>query len=258
MKRCRGKIAVVTGGIAGIGAACSELLASEGAIVLATDVRDEAGVAYAAAGPDNLFFRCHDVCTEESWQEIIDFCLEQWGRLDILVNNAGIRQLEGGQTPETISLTEWRGVNRVNTEGVVLGCKYAIRAMRQSGGGSIINMSSVGALHESPVAYPYGASKATVLHISKTVAAYCAKSGYGIRCNSVLPGLIATEMYQSLPENIRAQSLRGVPVGVTGTPEDVAQAVLYLASDDSRYVTGAQLTVDGGIAVANPTRVKSE
>ena len=136
----------------------------------------------------------------------------------------------------------------------MLGCKHAIRAMKPSGGGAIVNIASIAATVASPLAVPYGASKAAVVQLTKTVAYDCARRGYNIRCNAILPGTIETTLYKTFSEEQRTANARGVPLGRVGTPGDVAMAVAFLASDDASYITGAQIAVDGGLAVVNPMR----
>ena len=254
LKRCEAKVALVTGGAAGIGRACVETLVAEGASVLIADIADDRGASLAETLGNQVAYQTLDVRQEEHWQRCTQFCLDNWGKLDILVNNAGIAHIAGSLTPETITLEEWRGVNQINTEGVVLGCKHAIASMRENGG-AIVNIASVAALMESPLAYPYGASKAAVLQVTKTVAAYCARQGYEIRCNAVLPGIISTELYDKASGSAdKQQSLAGVPMGRPGKPEHVAKLVAFLASDESAYITGAPFSVDGGLAATNPMR----
>jgi len=259
MKGLEGKVALVTGGASGIGRACVEALLNEGVHVMIADINGGQISELLKTHHDKAGFAQLDVRNEEQWANAVQACENKWGRLDILINNAGVSKLSDGHNPETISLDEWRGVNAINTEGVVLGCKYGIAAMRRNGSGSIINMASIGGKFESPLAYPYGASKAAVLHITKTVAVYCARQEYNIRCNAVLPGPIATDMFQkATDEDARRNSLRGIPLARPGTPENIADAVLFLASENAAYVTGMELPVDGGLLAVNPMRVNDE
>ena len=251
----REKVVIVTGGAAGIGRACTEKLLESGAKVMIADINEELGSSVAEQLGESVAFFKLDVRSEEQWQDCIDQTVAKWGCVSILVNNAGIANTTKGLNPETITLDEWQLVNAINTEGVVLGCKLAIAAMRMTGGGSIINMASVGGTWESPLAYPYGASKAAVIQITKTVGLYCARQGYEIRCNAVLPGTIQTELYlQATPEQARRQNEAAVPMGRLGTPEHIANMVAFLAGDESSYITGAAFPVDGGLSSANPMR----
>lgn len=250
------QVAIVTGGSVGIGRACVDTMLDQGAKVMIADLN----------APSDLDQRngeaCYerlDVSDEENWSKVVSACTDRWGRLDILVNNAGVSFREAGQTPETITLDEWRFVNSINTEGVVLGCKYAIKTMRHSGGGSIVNLASIAGRVESPMAYPYGASKAAVLQITKTVAGYCGRRGYNIRCNSVLPGPVATELLAQISAGDDMDVKRRIILsGELGEVKDVAQAVLFLASTNSKYINGVELPVDGGLLAVNPLRVHDE
>lgn len=254
MGRMVGRAVVITGAAAGIGAAATELLIREGAKVLVCDLRDELGSSLAARFPGSAAFCRLDVRSEDEWRAAVSRCEARFGRLDVLVNCAGVSFISGQLNPETITLEEWRAVQAVNVEGTVLGCKHAIPAMRRAGGGSIINLSSIGAMVETALLYPYGASKAAVSQITKSVASYCAKNDLNIRCNAVLPGPTETEMYRTLTDEQRAENARGIPVGSPAKPLDIANAILFLASDESRYITGIQLSVDGGLSSANPMR----
>ena len=227
------KVALVTGGASGLGRADVELLAREGARVVITDVNEEAGRALADE-VDGLFLR-HDVSCEEDWQRVMDAVHERHGRLDILVNNAGIVEVAD---IESTSLALYRRMNQVHNEGTFLGCRYAIAAMRERGG-SIINISSLSAIRSYPLVPSYAAAKGAVLALTHTVAGHCRQKGYAIRCNAVLPGTIATPL---------ALSVVGDPSGM-GRPEDVAQMVLFLASDESRHVSGAQFVIDNAISM---------
>jgi 3(or 17)beta-hydroxysteroid dehydrogenase len=183
--------------------------------------------------------------------------LERFGRLDVLVNNAGWIGTGNVQSPEETSLDEWQEIFAVNLDGTFLGCRAGIRAMKGNERASIVNMSSTAGLLSTASFCAYGAAKAAVAHLTKSVAIYCAKHGYPIRCNSVHPAIIDDtamrdtifRLYGQDVEASRAGYLSRVPLGTLGSPEDVAGAVVYLASDDSKYVTGSQLVVGGGIGV---------
>jgi 3(or 17)beta-hydroxysteroid dehydrogenase len=257
--RVAGKTAIVTGAAAGIGEAIARLLVSEGATVFITDVDVERGEAVAA--DIGAHFCRHDVTREEDWARVMAVVAAEAGQLQILVNNAGIGHLNGPGTPEHTSLDDWREMMRVNCDSVFLGCRYGIEAMK-AGGGSIVNMSSIAALVPVPQLAPYGVSKAGVAHYTRSVALYCLQSGYRIRCNSVHPGQMQTAMLDGLFSKMSAQTgidaaelrksfLTRVPMGEFGTADDVAHAVLYFASDESRYATGTRLVVDGGIELMN-------
>ena len=253
MHRVQGKVAVVTGGALGIGRACALRLAEEGAQVVVTDVKEPEGqavVAAIAARGGAAIFVAHDVAEEAAWQRVIATTLQTYGRLDILVNNAGV-----GRTSdvESATLEDWRFLMGINLDGVFLGTKYGIAAMKQAGhGGSIINMSSVLGIVGEATAASYSASKGGVRLLTKSAALQCARAGYGIRVNSVHPGYIVTPMVQGAIEsggNAEAmeQYLVGLhPLGHLGEPDDVAYGVLYLASDESKFVTGTELVIDGG------------
>ncbi len=260
MGRVSGKVALVTGGASGIGAASVELLAREGAAVVITDVQDDKGRALAeaivAAGGKARYYH-HDVTSEEAWVVIIADVKAAFGRLDILVNNAGI----GISSPSitTMSLEDFRRQQAVNVEGVFLGVKHGLTFMRAAGhGGSIINISSVAGLKGSPTLAAYSATKGAVRLFSKAVALECAAARDGVRVNSVHPGIIETPIWVGIinggeggsnaPPDLEALSSAVVPVGVKGLPEDIAKGVLWLASDESSYVTGSELVIDGGFS----------
>ena len=254
MSRFLNKASIVTGAASGIGLATAERLVAEGGNVLLTDLNEEVGSEAAQRLGAAARFRVHDAASEADWETVVADCVSRFGRLDVLVNNAGVAFLAGQLSPEEVTLEEWQRVNAVNAAGVMLGCKHAIRAMKSSGGGAIVNIASIAATVASPLAVPYGASKAAVVQLTKTVAYDCARRGYNIRCNAVLPGTIETTLYKTFSEEQRAANARGVPLGRVGTPEDVAMAVAFLASDDAGYITGAQIAVDGGLAAVNPMR----
>jgi len=257
MPRCAGKIAIVTGAASGIGLAAATLLASEGAKVLLTDIDDERGRRAVSEIGASAEFHALDTSNEDDWKNVIDHCQSSYQRLDILVNNAAVSFISGQQSPEEISIEEWRAVNAINIEGIMLGCKYSIVAMRKSGGGSIVNIASVAGRMASPLALPYGASKAAVIQFTKSISFFCARHGMNIRCNAVLPGIVDTEMYRTFSEEQRAQNIRAVPLGRTGTTEEIARAILFLANDESTYITGVELPVDGGMLAGNMMRLQS-
>ncbi len=258
MNQLESKIALVTGGASGIGAACARRLAAEGAAVILTDVQDHLGEALAAeiGGPSRYLH--HDVTSEEAWIEVIATVKRDFGRLDILVNNAGIAIAAASITQ--MSLADFQKQQRVNVDGVFLGCKHALPLMREAGnGGSIVNVSSVAGLKGSPTLAAYSATKGAVRLFTKAVALECGAAKDGVRVNSVHPGIIETPIWQAIvptdapganaPPDLDALSTIAVPLGVKGLPEDIAAGVLWLAGDESRYVTGMELVIDGGLSV---------
>jgi NAD(P)-dependent dehydrogenase (short-subunit alcohol dehydrogenase family) len=250
MDRVKGKVAIVTGGAGGLGGAEASLLAKEGAAVVITDI-DEASMSKVAgeirAQGANAIFVKHDVASEADWGKVIGRTLEEFGKLDILVNNAGVILYK---KIEDTSLAEWRWLMSVNLDGVFLGTKFAIEAMKKTGGGSIINISSVAGLIGNPDASAYHASKGGVRSFTKAAAIECSKAGYGynIRVNSIYPGVINTRMADDLRQDEKKYqtALSWHAMGRFGEPEDVAYGVLYLASDESRFLTGSELVIDGG------------
>ena len=252
MDRVEGKVAIVTGAARGLGEAIARLLAKEGAKVAITDILEDDGRKVAEGirreGGQAVFIK-HDVTSEDSWDKAVKKTLSEFGRLDIVVNNAGVMLIK--EIAET-SLEEWRGLMSVNLDGVFLGTKYAIRAMRESGGGSIINISSVVGLIGTPDdTAAYSTSKGGVRLLSKAAAIECSKWGhdYNIRVNSVHPGVIKTSMVAGMiaqDAEFKKKLESTHPIGFLGKPIDIAYIVLYLASDESRLVTGAEMVVDGG------------
>jgi 3(or 17)beta-hydroxysteroid dehydrogenase len=256
MRRVDQQIALVTGGASGLGTAIAQRLAADGARVVITDVQSHLGEPTAAKG--GFTFIEQDVCDEGRWSEIVRQVEARFGRLDILVNNAGILGPAAAMNLESTSLADWRRIFAVNVEGMLLGCRAAISAMRRTGGGAIINISSVAGLLAAPHAPAYGASKATVRHLTRTVAQHCAQHKLKIRCNAVYPGVVRTALWERHAEDqarqrgisiehIVAETKAGIPLGEFTLPEDIAAAVSFLASDDARQVTGAELIVDGGL-----------
>lgn len=250
MGRVSGKVALVTGGAQGLGKAAAEMLAREGAKVAVTDVNEDEGNEVAegirTGGGEAIFIR-HDTSSEDDWRSAIQATLDAFGRLDVLVNNAGIGVL--GNVEET-TLEQWRKTQSVNLDGVFLGTKYGIEAMRRSGGGSIINISSIEGLIGDPNLAAYNASKGGVRIFTKSAALHCARQGYGIRINSVHPGYIWTPMVDAVSHGKNTEKYKELvalhPIGHLGEPDDIAYGILYLASDESRFVTGAELVIDGG------------
>jgi len=259
--RVAGKVALVTGGASGIGAGCAEVLAREGAAVVITDIQDHKGEQLAAdltkAGLKAVYLH-HDVTSEDEWIAVVAEVEKAHGRLDILVNNAGI----GIGCPDItqMSLADWRRQQAINVEGVFLGVKHGLKLMRKAGnGGSVINMSSVAGLKGAAILAGYCATKGAVRLFTKAIALECGQMKDGVRVNSVHPGLIETPIWliitnpsgegTNAPPDIDAMSAMAVPLGVKGVPEDIANGVLWLASDESRYVTGAELVIDGGLSV---------
>ena len=254
MGRVDGKTALVTGAAQGLGAAAAERLALEGASVLLTDI-DAAGVeqtanAIAERCPDRVRALRHDVTDEADWHRALDLARDAFGGLNILVNNAGIGSLA---SVEDETLENWRRVHAIDLDAVFIGCKYAIPLMADSGGGSIVNISSISGIIAGHNLAAYNSAKAAVRHLSKSIALHCARRGNGIRCNSVHPSFIDTPILDGLAGSAGrdaavAKLERQIPLGRVGRPEDVAYAVLYLASDESAFTTGTELIVDGGIS----------
>ena len=249
MGRVEGKVALVTGAASGLGAAAAAMLAAEGARIVAGDLDvEKARVGLQALGDKVLPIR-QNVTLEGDWAEAVETTVKQFGRLDILVNAAGILLL--GDI-EAISLADWRQAHAVNLDGSFLGCKYGVAAMKEAGGGSIINMSSVSGLVGGHNLAAYNSSKGGVRLLTKSVALHCARKGYGIRCNSVHPTFIETPMLDRLlettedPDAARASLTRQIPLGRFGSSEDVGHMIVYLASDESAFVTGTEMVIDGG------------
>jgi NAD(P)-dependent dehydrogenase (short-subunit alcohol dehydrogenase family) len=261
--RLVGKVALVTGGASGIGRGAALAMAREGAKVVVTDVQEALGaetVALIKADNGEAIFVRHDVTSEEAWIATVSAAETAFGRLDILVNNAGIGI--GGPVTE-FSLADWRRQQAINVEGVFLGVKYSLPLIRRGGGGSIINISSVAGLMGAANMTGYCATKGAVRLFTKAVAMECAAARDGVRCNSVHPGIIETPIWDTISATTPAQAAPGqatpnridldamtaigTPLGVKGFPEDIASGIVYLASDESRYVTGSELVIDGGM-----------
>lgn len=266
MKRLDSKIVLITGAARGIGRAIASLFHREGAYVIVTDIRDDEGICFVNELVTNSEYRHLNVKFETEWEQLADSIQEKFGRLDILVNNAGITgflETPGPFDAENVSMASWDEVHQVNLNGVMLGCKYAIRLMKGQGG-SIVNISSRSGIVGIPSAVAYASSKAAVRNHTKSVALYCAAQRYTIRCNSIHPAAIMTPMWDAmLGEGAQREQFikgieSGIPLGSFGTPLDVAYGALYLASDESKYVTGIELTIDGGILAGSEAKPAME
>ncbi|MCA9660750.1 MAG: glucose 1-dehydrogenase [Myxococcales bacterium] len=244
-----GKVALITGGASGLGAACAAGFAAAGAKVVITDIQGERGRELAAKLGGAARYIDHDVRDEAAWTAVIDEVRALHGRLDTLVNGAGVGVL--GDI-ESTTLEQFRWVHAVNVEGVFLGCKAALPLMREGGGGSIINISSVAGLRGVAELAAYSSSKGAVRLLSKSVALHCAARGDNIRCNSIHPSFIDTPMVDGMiaaarsPEKMAAFVRRVSPAGRIGRPEEVADVVLFLASDAASFINGVELPIDGG------------
>lgn len=254
MSRLSGKTALVTGAARGIGAAIAQAFAHEAAHVIVTDINADSGQATARAIGGTFAYL--DVACEADWSAIA----EQFPTVDVVVNNAGITGLEGpsgaippAHDPEHAQLADWRAVHAVNLDGTFLGCRYAIHAMRAKGAGSIINISSRSGLVGIPMAAAYASSKAAIRNHTKSVALYCAGQGLNIRCNSIHPAAVMTPMWEPMlgtgadRRDREAALVADTPLRRFGKPEEVAALAVLLASDEAAYMTGAELTIDGGI-----------
>ncbi len=251
MGRVSGKVAIVTGSASGMGKADAITLAREGANVMITDLNEEAGRQVAAEIGEAARFMKHDVSNEENWKAVIAETLKVFSQLDILVNNAGVMKIG---TIEDTTLEDWQFINRINSDGVFLGCKHAIPAMEKSGGGSIINMSSISAMQGMPFIAAYSASKGAVRGLTKHVAVYCKVKKNNIRCNSIHPDGVNTPMIVKVAtgkdtatqEEIDSLDTPDYPMA---EPQDIADMVLFLASDESRFVTGAEMMIDNAAMI---------
>ena len=251
MGRLRDKVALITGGASGLGKATGQLMAKEGATVILTDLQEVEGTAVSKQIIDNggkCSFMKQDTTSEEAWREICHHILERHGHLDILLNGAGVGG--SGIEIEDMDFSIWRNCLSVNLDGVFLGCKYGIKAMRKGRGGSIINISSILGFAGLATATNYCASKGGVRLLTKAAALECARKTPLVRVNSIHPGFIDTPMVagaiQRRGPEFRNYIEENVPLGKLGEPSDIAEGVVYLASDGAKFVTGTELTIDGG------------
>ena len=256
--RVEGKVALVTGGASGIGRACALRLAEEGAIVVVTDIQDGPGetvVQEIEAAGGKAGYLHHDVTDEQAWVDVLGTVKQRYRGLNILVNNAGI-----GIAASIVEMTlaDWQRQQAINLDGVFLGIKHSIPLMRESGSGSIINLSSVAGLQGSPRLSAYCATKGGVRLLTKGVALECAQERWPVRVNSVHPGIIETPIWSKVTPgslepgantvDVDAMAEQAVPNGVLGQPVDIANGVLFLASDESSYMTGTELVIDAGLS----------
>jgi NAD(P)-dependent dehydrogenase (short-subunit alcohol dehydrogenase family) len=251
--RLEGKVALITGGGSGMGKVASELFAAEGANVVLTDVNDEAGEATASSIGERAFYVHADVSKEADAQAMVAAAVDRFGRLDVLYNNAGIMPLDDGSVTDADG-SIWDAVLAVNVKGVMYGCKFGIPAMLEHGGGSIINVASfVAWMGAATSQTAYTASKGAVLAMTREIAVEYARKG--IRCNALCPGPIETPLLLALlsDEEKKQRRFVHIPMGRLGHAEELAKAALFLASDDSSYMTGSSLIVDGGITAAYVT-----
>ncbi|MEM1263225.1 MAG: glucose 1-dehydrogenase [Pseudomonadota bacterium] len=252
MDRVKNKVALVTGAAQGLGAAIAAKLAAEGATVIATDINTDTLKATVAAIGEPTTGLGHDVTSDADWQRVLDTIDAQHGRLDILVNNAGIAVMGNivDETPE-----RWRQVHAIDLDSVFIGCRAALPLLEQSGAASIVNVSSISGVVAGHNTAAYNSAKAAVTHLSKSIALHCARAANGVRCNSIHPAFVDTPILDSLASSVPRDAVvdklaRQIPLGRIGSPDDVAWAVLYLASDESAFVTGTELRIDGGLSAS--------
>ena len=256
--RMAGRVALVTGGASGIGAACAKRLAQAGASVLVTDVDQNLGEQVVAEIHDaggKALFALHDVTDEAQWEGVVSQCRGTFGGVNVLVNNAGIAIM---CSVFEMSLEDWQRQQAINLDGVFLGIKHCVPMMKDmSDGGSVINISSVAGLKGAPGLSAYNATKGGVRLLTKGVALECARNQWPVRVNSVHPGVIATPIWDKIDPKMMEDGANNldpdemsksvVPIGVAGQPLDIANGVLFLASDESRHMTGSELVIDGGL-----------
>ena len=254
MKRLRNKIALITGAAQGIGLATAELFAKNGAKVLLTDINEEGVLTQSEKMkldyPDQILAIKHDVTSADDWKTAVNYIDSEFGGINILVNNAGIMAVG---TIEDETFEQWKHVHNIDLDSVFLGCKYTIPIMKKEKKGSIINVSSISGIIAGHNLAAYNSAKAGVRHLSKSVAVHCAREKNDIRCNSIHPVFIDTNLLEGLYKKLGKEKAieklsRQIPMGKIGEPNDVAFAILYLASDESKFVTGTEIRIDGGIS----------
>ncbi len=251
MGRLQGKVAIITGAAKGLGEADARMFAREGATVILTDMDADNGKRVAGEIGDAAAFHVQDVRDEQGWEDLIADVVSRHGKLDILVNNAGV--VEPG-TIETQTADEYRFVMAVSADGAFYGCKYAVPAMKASGGGAIINMCSIASIVGEPIVVAYAMAKGAIESLTRSVAVHCANNQYNIRCNSVHPAGILTPMVVGIgPKVVGRDDLRPASEGpapsALGEPDDIANTVLFLASDESKFINGAAIRVDNAKSV---------
>ena len=251
MGRLQGKVAIITGAAKGLGEADARMFAREGATVILTDMDADNGNRVAGEIGDAAEFHVQDVRDEQGWEDLIADVVSRHGKLDILVNNAGV--VEPG-TIETQTSDEYRFVMAVSADGAFYGCKYAVPAMKASGGGAIVNMCSIASIVGEPIVVAYAMAKGAIESLTRSVAVHCANNKYNIRCNSVHPAGILTPMVEGIgPEVVGRDALRPASEGpapsALGEPDDIANTVLFLASDESKFINGAAIRVDNAKSV---------
>ena len=254
MSRVEGKVAIITGAASGLGFAAAQKLLEEGAKVMLSDINEEVINSMSerlSQFSQTQFSTCiHDVTNEDSWIELIDKSEKDFGKINILVNSAGISL---GADIVSTDFEIWKKVHEVNLDSVFLGCKYAIPKMSAHGHGSIINISSISGIVAGWNTAAYNSSKAGVRLLSKSVALYCAKKGYDVRCNSLHPAFVNTPILDPLKQAFGADEAvaklaRQIPMNKIGDTDDVSYAILYLASDESKFMTGTEIVLDGGLS----------
>ena len=254
MKRLQNKIALITGAAQGIGLATAKLFAKNGAKVLLTDINEEEVLIQSEKMrldyPDQILAIKHDVTSADDWKTAVNYIDSKLGGINILVNNAGIMAVG---TIEDETFEQWKHVHNIDLDSVFLGCKYTIPIMKKKKKGSIINVSSISGIIAGHNLAAYNSAKAGVRHLSKSVAVHCAREKNDIRCNSIHPVFIDTSLLEGLykkygKEKAIEKLSRQIPMGKIGEPNDVAFAILYLASDESKFVTGTEIRIDGGIS----------